>query len=99
MTTRTYLSDISSKLMDKCLVDDFSKSADGSGCDNMTCIIVLLNQDAAKLEEELAKCPDKKDIADDVGDVKDDGKEVQEGKRKHEDTDNADDTPNSKKTK
>lgn len=50
--TTISLSGISSKLMEKCLAPD--TEGDGTGCDNMTCIIVLLNQDVA-LEEHQQK--------------------------------------------
>lgn len=42
--SKSWLSDISSKLMDRCLAAD--TSGDGCGCDNMTAVIVLLNQDS-----------------------------------------------------
>lgn len=42
--SKNWLSDISGKLMDNCMAAD--TSGDGCGCDNMTAVIVLLNQDA-----------------------------------------------------
>ncbi|KAL5248199.1 hypothetical protein ACHWQZ_G017393 [Mnemiopsis leidyi] len=44
--SKTWLSDIAGQLMDKCMAPD--TSGDGTGCDNMTCLIVLLNQDTSK---------------------------------------------------
>lgn len=41
--SKTWLSDISGKLMDSCMAAD--TLGDGCGCDNMTAVIVLLNQD------------------------------------------------------
>jgi len=44
--SKTWLSDIAGQLMEKCMAPD--TSGDGTGCDNMTCLIVLLNQDTSK---------------------------------------------------
>jgi len=42
--SKTWLSDISGKLMDRCMAAD--TMGDGCGCDNMTAVIVMLNQDS-----------------------------------------------------
>jgi len=61
--SKTWLSDIAGQLMEKCMAPD--TSGDGTGCDNMTVLIVLLNQDMSKdfqkrkLESEEAPKPKK----------------------------------------
>ena len=61
------------QLLDACLAPD--TSGDGSGCDNMTCIVVLFNSDSSetenskkrKIQEEKpdSESPDKRVKADD----------------------------------